>query len=312
MTPAAGVPEPELTPGRRPERVGAVIVTYFAPATSIARLLATIGPQVEHVVVVDNTPDSTDASLPDGAHRIVNRANLGLAAAQNQGIDHLRHKGATHVLLLDQDSVPSADMVAELLRALRLLMRQRTAVAAVGPRWRDRLSGRDVPFVRLALGRMVPAVPAESGLAECDTLVSSGCLIPLDVIDRVGPMDAALFIDQVDTDWGLRAQAAGLRLFGVPGAVLEHGIGESFVPPWFARGRAVPVHNPVRDYYWVRNTVAVFFRRAAPWRWRLLYLVRLPGVILVMVTQMPQRGQRLRRILRGLRDGLLLRLGPAR
>jgi rhamnosyltransferase len=153
---------------------------------------------------------------------------------------------------------------------------------------------------------------AKTTAVECDTLVSSGCLIPLAVLDAVGPMDATLFIDQVDTEWGLRAQRQGLKLFGVPAAVLEHGIGESFVRPWFAPGRAVPIHSPVRDYYLVRNTIAVFFRRAAPWRWRLLQLVRLPGVMLVMVTQMPDRGERLRRILRGLRDGLLLRLGPAR
>jgi hypothetical protein len=58
--------------------------------------------------------------------------------------------------------------------------------------------------------------------------------------------------------------------------------------------------------------VAVFFRRPAPWRWRLLQLVRLPPVMLVMVTQMPQRSKRLRSITMGLIDGLLLRLGPAR
>jgi rhamnosyltransferase len=314
VTSAAGVSEPDLAPGRRPEHVGAVIVTYFAQEDALARLLDVVRPQVEHAVVVDNTPGG-QVHATAGVDHIANGANLGLAAAQNQGIEHLRQRGITHVLLLDQDSLPAGDMVRELLRVLRALQRAGTPVAAVGPRWRDRLSGRDVPFVRLALGRMVPAGAAGStddAVVECDTLVSSGCLIPLAVVDRIGPMDAALFIDQVDTEWGLRAQAAGLGLYGAPRAVLAHGIGESFVRPWFARGRAVPVHSPVRDYYWVRNTIAVIFRRAAPWRWRLLYLVRLPGVILVMATQMPERGRRLSAILRGLRDGLLLRLGPAR
>jgi rhamnosyltransferase len=290
-----------------------VIVTYFAQADAVQRLLRAVVPQAEHVVIIDNTPGTVAWTTPTDIEALANGHNLGLAAAQNQGIALLRQRGMTHVLLLDQDSVPAPDMVAQLVQALRRLAADGVPVAAVGPRWRDRLSGRDVPFVRLALGRMVAAMQTgDASAVECDTLVSSGCLIPVTALDRVGPMDATLFIDQVDTEWGLRAQAADLKLFGVPAAVLEHGIGESFVRPWFAPGRAVPIHSPVRDYYLVRNTIAVFFRRRAPWRWRLLQLVRLPAVMLVMVTQMPERGERLRRILCGLRDGLLLRLGPAR
>lgn len=151
----------------------------------------------------------------------------------------------------------------------------------------------------------------EAPIVECDTLISSGCLIPLSVIDAVGTMESALFIDQVDTEWGLRAQKEGFRLYGVRDAVLTHGIGEDFVRPWFAPWRALPIHSPVRDYYLVRNTIAVFFRRRAPWRWRLLQLTRLPGIVLVMFTQMPRRGARCRSVMRGLRDGALLRLGPA-
>jgi rhamnosyltransferase len=290
-----------------------VIVTYFAQADAVQRLLRAVVPQAEHVVIIDNTPGTVAWTTPTDIEVLANGSNLGLAAAQNQGIALLRQRGMTHVLLLDQDSVPAPDMVAQLVQALRRLAADGVLVAAVGPRWRDRLSGRDVPFVRLGVGRMVAAMQTgDASAVECDTLVSSGCLIPVTALDRVGPMDASLFIDQVDTEWGLRAQAAALKLFGVPAAVLEHGIGESFVRPWFAPGRAVPIHSPVRDYYLVRNTIAVFFRRSAPWRWRLLQLVRLPAVMLVMVTQMPERGERLRRILCGLRDGLLLRLGPAR
>jgi rhamnosyltransferase len=174
------------------------------------------------------------------------------------------------------------------------------------------LSGRDVPFVRLGFGRMVAATNGNAdGIVECDTLVSSGCLIPLSVVDAVGLMDEALFIDQVETEWGLRAQRRRYRLYGVRSAVLTHGIGESFVRPWFAPGRSVPVHVPIRDYFLIRNTIAVFFRRAAPWRWRLLQLLRLPALIVVLVTQMPPRHTRLRYIARGLIDGLRGRLGAA-
>lgn len=300
-----------ITVGQRPERVGAVIVAYFAADAVIDRLLDAIEQQVEQVVVVDNTPgkevDAREHQTRIG--RIHNGANLGLAAAHNQGLEWLGERGCTHALLLDQDSMPAHDMVERLLSALRELRLRGIRVAAVGARWQDRHSGRAAPFVRLALGRMVPASGASGPGVECDTLVSSGCLIPFEVLQVVGPMDAALFIDQVDTEWGLRAQSHGFRLFGVTDAILTHGIGDSFVRPWFSPRRAVPVHQPVRAYYLVRNTVSVFFRRPAPWRWRLLQLVRLPGVVLVMLTQMPQKALRLQMVIRGVADGFAGRLG---
>jgi rhamnosyltransferase len=157
----------------------------------------------------------------------------------------------------------------------------------------------------------VPCVDGDATVVECDTLVASGCLIPMPSLDALGPMDEALFIDQIDVEWGLRAQAHGYRLFGVCGAWLGHAIGTHYVRPWFAPGRRVPVHAPLRDYYLMRNSVTVFFVRAAPWRWRLLQLLRLAGVALVLVTQVPPRGERLRLLAAGLRDALARRLGPA-
>jgi rhamnosyltransferase len=295
-----------------------VIVTYFPDRAGLQALLDTTLAQVERVVLVDNTPQTPPFLAEVGSarcHVVANGRNAGLAEAQNQGIGIARASGCDHVLLLDDDSQPAPDMVRHLWRALEALRARGVAVAAVGPRWHDRHAGRDAPFVRVGFGRThnigCDGAAPPGATIECDTLVSSGCLIPMASLDRIGPMDASLFIDQVDVEWGLRAQAHGFGVHGACDAVLYHGIGTQSVRPWFARGRSVPVHAPVRDYYLVRNILTVFFLRPAPWRWRLLQLVRLPALVLVMVTQMPPRMQRLRLIARGVVDALRRRLGPA-
>lgn len=296
---------------RGPERVAAVIVAYFPRAETLRDLLETIRPQVERVVLVDNTPRPQSALDLDqfaGAHCdvIVNGENLGLAAAQNIGIARARDLGCDHVLLLDQDSLPTAGMVERLCAALRRLQSSGMRIAAVGPRWHDRHSGHDAPFVRVGTGRLhkLHCGAGAGEPVECDTLVASGCLIPLASLDAIGPMDERLFIDQIDVEWGLRAQARGFRLFGVCDAVLLHAIGDGAVRPFFALGRRIPLHAPPRDYYLVRNTLVVFFRRRAPWRWRLWHAVMLPALIVVMLTQMPQRRQRARFILRAVIDAV--------
>lgn len=307
---------PNAVGARGPERVGAVIVTYFPRPALLSALLDAVSPQVEHVVLVDNTPSpQASADLNRFASQrcdvIVNGDNLGLAAAQNAGIERARERNCDHVLLLDQDSIPAPQMVDRLRAALRRLQSAGVRVAAVGPRWHDRHSGHDAPFVRVGLGRLYKLHCSEGTdePIECDTLVASGCLIPLADLDAIGPMDDRLFIDQVDVEWGLRAQARGYRLYGVCDAVLLHGIGEAAVRVWFAKDRRMPVHSPVRDYYLVRNAITVFFRRPAPWRWRLLQAIRLPGLVFVLTVQMPPRIARLRMILRGVVDALRGRLG---
>lgn len=296
--------------------MGAVIVTYFPDPAALSTLLKATSPQVWKVILIDNTPapemQSTLESLAPEADRIINGTNRGLAAAQNQGIQRAAALGCSHVLLLDQDSVPTQGMTEALVRASAGLQAEGVPLAAVGPRWYDRNRGRNAPFTRLGWARMHKLqCQASDEVIECDTLVASGCLIPLSVLDEVGLMDESLFIDQVDVEWGLRAQSCGRRLFGVCAAELLHAIGERNVRVWFSPGRQIPVHSPVRDYYLVRNTIEVFFRRPAPWRWRLLQAVQLPGLMLVMITQMAPRLQRARRIGRGLLDGLRGRLGSA-
>jgi rhamnosyltransferase len=296
------------------EAVAAVVVCYFPDLSALRTQVRALAVQVGRVIVIDNTPGEriTDlsalASEPCELH--ANGQNLGLARAQNEGIRLAAESSHRFVLLMDQDSSPEPAMVAKLLDGCESLQATGHAVGAVGPRWIDRHTNQSAPFVKLGwLGMRQLHCDGTAATIECDTLVASGCLIPLEVIDRIGAMDGDLFIDQIDIEWGLRAQKLGFRLYGVCDAVLQHGIGERSVRVWFLRWRNVSVHSPLRDYYIARNIVAVFFRRPAPLRWRLFNLRLLLGLLFVMGTQVPPRGERLRMTLRGIADGLRGRLG---
>ena len=294
--------------------VAAVVVCHFPNLEALRAQVHALAAQVGRVIVIDNTPaeSSVDMStlVSDRCNLHSNGRNFGLALAQNDGIRLASEFGHRFVLLMDQDSSPGPTMVARLLDGYEALQAAGNIVGAVGPRWIDRHTNQSAPFVKLGWLRMRQLhCNGPATTVECDTLVASGCLIPLAVIDRVGAMDAELFIDQIDIEWGLRAQRHGYRLYGVCDAVLHHGIGERSVRVWFLRWRNVSVHSPLRDYYIARNIVAVFFRRPAPLRWRLFNLRLLLGLLFVMVTQVPPRRERLRMTLRGIADGLRGRLG---
>ncbi len=292
----------------------AVIVSYQPDPVAIADLVGRMMPQVGAVVLVDNaSAGSWQAAIGEllaghGGALLGQPRNIGLAAAQNVGIDWARAHDFRHVLLLDQDSEPDAGMVAALLQAWRTLS-VAGMVAAVGPRFQDLREHRDAPFVRVAfpLNRKLWC-DTDTQSIPCDFLISSGALIPLAVLDEVGPMDAGLFIDNVDLEWGFRARARGYTLHGVCAATMHHRLGDARRTLPFGRGQIV-VHGPPRLYYMMRNRLLLYRLPHTPRTWIAQDLPRVLAKLFLFGVLVGPRLRNLRYMLRGLRDGLWGRRG---
>lgn len=296
--------------------VCAVIVSYHPDAAALQHLIEIVAPQTAAVVLVDN---ASDGNWHDGIGRALSAAggallrqgeNIGLAAAQNLGIDWARGHGYGYVLLLDQDSEPTEGMVASLVGALHRLSAT-GRVAAVGPRFHDLREHRDAPFVRLGFPLNQKLWCAEEAQAvACDFLISSGMLIPLEVLDQVGPMDAGLFIDNVDLEWGFRARAQGFALYGVCAAMLHHRLGDARRRlPW-GLGQVV-VHGPSRLYYMMRNRLLLYRTPHVPRVWKAQDMLRVPAKLFLFGLLIRPRRHNLRCMLRGLWDGLRGRRGAS-
>jgi rhamnosyltransferase len=270
--------------------------------------VAAVAPQVSAIVAVDNTPGSSRTGELDGVLVLPQPANIGLAAAQNLGVSWARAHGHTHVLLLDQDSVPGPRMVDSLLAGLAELAAQHPA--AVGPVFRDPREHRDAPFVRVGFPMSKKVwCSAEQAPVECDFLISSGALIPLAVLDDVGPMDDALFIDNVDLEWSFRARARGYRLFGVCTAAMEHRLGDARTPILGGRVGLV-THSPVRLYFIMRNRVTLYRLPHTPRVWIAQDVPRVLIKFVLFAVCVGPRRRNVRYMLRGLADGVRGRLGP--
>lgn len=199
-------------------RIIAIVVTCQPDPAVLTLLLTSVIRQVEEIILVDNgsATDPSDLQVTQANAKQITvlclHENTGVAAAQNTGLDEALRRGATHVLLLDHDSVPAPDMVEKLLQASEDLIRQELKIAAVGPRYRFPDTHYYSYFVRfgwLKFKKIYCSGDTDQALIWTDFLISSGCLISRAAIEAVGPMDEALFVDHVDTDWFLRAKALG-------------------------------------------------------------------------------------------------------
>jgi rhamnosyltransferase len=308
-----------------PRRIAAIILTHRPDQSILGRAVASLCPQVERIVIVDNG-SHWDAQELLNALPVADRGriefiwldtNVGVGAGHNRGIQWARTNGFSHVLILDHDSIPRPDMVRHLVAGLDRLQTRGIPVAAVAARYVDRYTGHIAPFVRLGVFKLVRVTcgSAKAGeptgeLLEIDFVISSGALIPMSVLDRVGDMNEGLFIDHVDTEWILRCKDQGYRSFGVCDAVMEHSVGNATFRFWFGRWRNTPVHDPERDYYLFRNSLILYRMPYAPWRWIASDFVRLLGLAVVFPAFAPDRWRRVQLIARGIWHGLRGVKGP--
>ena len=309
-----------------PARVYAVVVTYEPHPERLQQVLAAIEPQVQHLLVVDNSETASAQGLVQQAVQSLTQvelhkteSNLGLSMAYNIAIDRARGSEASHLLLLDQDSVVADDMVTALLAGIARgqveagQLGMQGAPAMVGPWYTDELTGRR--SVVLRTGRfLVNYVPTPANLSAeqladmpvmpTEMLISSGSLVAMPTFDALGELDGALFIDHVDTDWCLRIRHSGRWMAVVPDAHMHHQLGDRALRLWWRRWRLLPVHSPIRLYYTFRNSLWLYVRPHAHWRWILFDLKRLCAVTVIHMLAKGPRWPRIKEIVRGLRDGL--------
>ena len=295
--------------------VYALVVTYGPDTGKLRELLEACNPQVARVLVIDN---GSDAACTEWIQKhsggnvscLLLRKNLGVAAAHNRGIAWARERGATHVVLFDQDSIPAPDMVERLLSAANLLESQGKKVAAVGPEFFDPRYLNPARFVRLR-GFWIEKnrCRSDTELRQADYIITSGSLISLTAIEMIGGLDERLFVDYIDIEWGLRARALGYHCHGVCSAKMRHNLGDDPVR-LLGIFRMVPVRSPLRHYYLFRNAVLLYKRRNVPFLWKLNDGFRLFLKYIFYFTFATPRWAHLKMMSCGIWHGIQGRSGP--
>jgi rhamnosyltransferase len=247
--------------------VCAVLVTYH-PDGGLADRLAGLVPQVGATVLVDNGSTAPISALVKELTSafdvtvIDNGANLGIAHALNVGVEYAIERGFSWALLMDQDSVADADMVAELL-AVQTAFPDPPRLAIVGPRFRD-TSGRRIEAVRIG--------PPGETWQEVEMVITSGSLLSLAAYAAVGPFRTDFFIDYVDEEFCLRARAAGYHIIETRRALMSHSIGTQSSHRVGRATRWTTNHSADRRYYIARNNTVLLREYGTAgrgsWRWK--------------------------------------------
>jgi len=269
---------------------------------------------VGRAIIVDNgsAPDTLVwiMSLTDRlpwASVVKSETNLGLAAGLNLGIAAARSLGTCRaVLLLDQDSTFSDDAPGRLLGSLNELQAATGTLCCVGPALYDPIARMDHGFHYVSRGwRWSRAYPtADAAPIAIANLNGSGTTQSLELVDKVGNLDSAMFIDHVDTEWSFRVTSRGFHLFGIPSVRFDHRMGETGRRIWIGGWRVWPERSPQRHYYLFKNTVRLLRRDYVPVVWKLWAVAKLMLTIVVTMVIDHRRAAQLRFMFKGVREGM--------
>lgn len=291
------------------KNISVVVVVYY-PDVEVYRGLNRLAEIFNVVFAVDNTPENIFENdgfiFNDNVKYTRLGDNKGISTALNIGAHQAFNAGYEFVLFLDQDSNPSLPMVSELL-SIMSGFDCCDNVAVVGPAYFDTRLGKKAPFITFKHGRL-NRIPAEGHeLIDVDYVITSGSVISRRSWESVGIHDESLFIDYVDIEWCFRAKSRGWRVIGVPYVIMEHTLGDE---PINVLGKKLPVHSPIRHYYFFRNCISLLQRDYIPFAFKVREFCFLPIRFLIYSLFTKNRMLHFLKMSKGIVDGVMARTGP--
>lgn len=188
--------------------------------------------------------------------------NKGIAEAQNIGIQKAKKLGCKYVFFFDQDSEFDVDFPTNLINEYKRIKTIQPNLAFLGPRIINQSTG---DYYKSNVHNF------SCGFDKADAIISSGSLIELTTLEKIGFMESSLFIDYVDFEICWRAKAKGY-VNGITNRVaLQHKVGEtdkSFL------GYPIIISSAFRYFYQYRNFFVLLRRDYVPTNWKIKMFIR--------------------------------------
>jgi len=281
-----------------PQQIAVVFVT-FNPDSHFSQNVKALASQVAAVVIIDNNSAPEQFEFVKNAKLnnveiIRNKENEGIAKALNQGASWALQKKYSWVLLMDQDSLASDDMVIQMIKAYEEALQKNNAPALIG-----------VNFVYTINGKAAFTLEHRGeSFFKTVGVQTSGSLLSLNMYESTGPFREDFFIDYVDTEYCLRLKNKGHHAIIACKAFMRHGLGTKGASALTAN------YSPLRRYYRMRNELVTMreYLFKNPW-WvsrHALYMLYEYG--LVFATE-NNRKKKLRAMVKGTHDALIGKMG---
>jgi len=276
----------------------AATVVLYNPDISVLNNIRTYIDDIDLLIIADNS-DIPNTQLLSKLKKLGNKIqlisfgeNLGIAKALNTAARLAVDKGYSHLLTMDQDSSFDKINISYLKNTALKNIRMKFAVIA--------------PVFTLKTERVKRIRSNSEILDEVKSVITSGCILNLEVFNYVGGFCDKLFIDQVDHEFCLRARKKGYKTYILRDCFLKHNLGESVNVKFLFFKTRVTNHNYIRRYYMTRNGL---YLAAHYWNEIPETIRKMTADIFKMIIFEKNRIKKLRSVVLGIFDFIRCRYG---
>ena len=221
--------------------IAAVVIIYH-PEKHHLENVEQLRTKVGQVYLVDNTERSAvsfDYRSLDlkNIEYLHDRENKGIAQRLNEVCTLANKKGYDWLLTMDQDSLFDDVMLNNYFNCIE------------DYKGKDHVSMFGVAFTKEVYkeGMCSPI--------SLNHLITSGSMVNLSLVEKVGGFDENLFIDEVDFEYCLRSVYKGYQIIQFTNIFLHHQLGMTGFHPSIKNLKKTErvLHSPTRIYYMTRN-----------------------------------------------------------
>lgn len=219
------------------------VVVLYNPDDSILDNIHSYINDVDILYVVDNSDQKNNTltqQLTENSkiHYIDNCGNQGIAHALNIAANKAIELGYQWLLTMDQDSFFDVTMLETYLNCWNKYPNKEN-IAVFSP-------------IHIVLKDQT------SHTTHCTVInklhvMTSGNILNLNIFKHLNGFNEALFIDEVDHEYCLRAKLAHFSILEFSNIALNHTLGESVVIQHHGQTIESSTHSPKRFYYITRN-----------------------------------------------------------
>lgn len=257
-------------------KICGLIVTHQPDKDVLKATIQSLEQNVDEILIYDNGSKSAKKTFIDFERNnkifiFYSTKNNGIAEAQNWLLKKAISKGYLFAVMSDQDTTYPYEYTKTLIRYFK----DSHNVAAVCPGWIDKNLGKSGKYPGQYVYNQCGALKIDLRTDKpfkISHAISSGMAIRLSLLEKIGFMRTDLFIDWVDNEWCWRANSLGFTLLAVPSVKLEHTLGDETK---LILGRKFVVRRSIRNYYIVRNGLALMLTNYIPWGVRFYLFIKI-------------------------------------
>ena len=244
----------------------ATIVTYNPDILALKlNIDSCVSNHIDMLLIVDNHSkniDEVNALLLNYIDKkieinlIKNDTNRGIGEALNQAFEYALWNNYSWLLTLDQDSNCSDGYIDAMKSFIG------NDVGIIYPSYDDhriKLIRDSKKNIEQQLDKYKTKIK-NIMLGGISTPITSGALMNVSVLNKVGGYDSKMFIDGIDIDMDLKVHKANYLIKECKDAILNHNLGSPIVREILCYKISASGHSPSRVYYMNRNSWTLYFR----------------------------------------------------